>query len=52
MAKYTFEFMKKVVFEYLYGKTSSTTLAKNTTLKVKSRFDSGFIIIKNSVMKG
>ena len=33
MAKYTFEFKKKVVFEYLYGKTGSTTLAKKYNIK-------------------
>ena len=33
MAKYTFEFKKKVVFEYLYGKIGSTTLAKKYNIK-------------------
>ena len=33
MAKYTFEFKKKVVLEYLYGKTGSTTLAKKYNIK-------------------
>ncbi len=32
MAKYTFEFKKKVL-EYLYGKTGSTTLAKKYNIK-------------------
>ena len=33
MAKYTFEFKKKVVFEYLYGKIGSTTLAQKYNIK-------------------
>ena len=33
MSKYTFEFKKKVVFEYLYGKIGSTTLAKKYHIK-------------------
>ncbi len=33
MAKYTYEFKKKVVFEYLYGKIGSTTLAKKYNVK-------------------
>ena len=33
MAKYTFEFKKKVVFEYLYGKISSTILAPKYNIK-------------------
>ena len=33
MAKYTFEFKKKVVFEYLYGKIGSTILAPKYNIK-------------------
>ena len=37
MAKYTFEFKKKVVFEYLYGKIGSTTLAKKYNIKSQNQ---------------
>lgn len=37
MAKYTFEFKKKVVFEYLYGKIGSTTLAKKYNIKSENQ---------------
>ena len=33
MSKYTFEFKKKVVYEYLYEKIGSTTLAKKYDIK-------------------
>ena len=33
MAKYTFEFKKKVVFEYIYEKIGSATLAKKYNIK-------------------
>ena len=33
MAKYTFEFKKKVVFEYLHGGMGSTSLAKKYNIK-------------------
>ena len=33
MSKYTFEFKKKVVYEYLYGKVGSTTLAQKYDIK-------------------
>ena len=34
---YTFEFKKKVVFEYLYGKIGSTTLAKKYNIKSQNQ---------------
>jgi len=33
MSKYTFEFKKKVVYEYLYEKVGSTTLAQKYDIK-------------------
>lgn len=37
MPKYTFEFKKKIVFEYLYGKIASTTLEKKYNIKSQNQ---------------
>ena len=51
MAKYSFEFKKKVVTDYLNGKGGYNTLATKYSIPATSNVKNGLIILTHLVMK-